>query len=299
MSKKALAYPAKEMYSIPPEDIVIVGLDTNDGPEHHLWDRRALYPFKERGVLHIMARGQLALTTPVAVCKDGEVLQAIDGRQTIKDAREANRRLVAQGQPPVVVLATYEKRNADDLASLVVSRNEYVTPDDILVKAEKAAHLLDRNIPVAEVAISFNREPQTIRNYAKIHTLANQLKEALKNGYCTQAQAVALADKSQAEQHAAGLAFIAAAEDRAPRKPRDEKEPEAPARVRRKRRGEKTIRKALVGASPAKAATLAFILDPEAKVSALLEHDPAEVIQAFAWVYGEEENEPFPAEEPS
>ncbi len=27
------------------------------------------------------------------------------------------------------------------------------------------------------------------------------------------------------------------------------------------------------------------------KVSALLEHDPAEVIQAFAWVYGEDDLE--------
>lgn len=287
MSKEALDYPKRALFLIPPEDLTIIGLDTSDGVEHPLADpNRVRLPLQESSVLHMMSGGFIP---PILVAKDGDRIVVVEGRQRTRAGREANKRLVAKGEQPLCLFATYSKADVDQLMDAMVSTNSHRQPDDILDLAEKAHRMFERGRDVNTIAIRQNVSGQTIRQRLKLHGLHPQLKEAVRDGACTVTDALTYSEKSQVAQREAGLAFLAAVEDPKPRKQRGENEPEAPARIRRKRRGEKTIRKALIGAPPAKAATLAFILDPEAKVSALLEHDPAEVIHAFAWVYGEDE----------
>ena len=40
MGGQALNYKRSQHYSIPADEIIIVGLDTDDGPEHVLWQER-------------------------------------------------------------------------------------------------------------------------------------------------------------------------------------------------------------------------------------------------------------------
>lgn len=44
MGKQALDAPRKQYWLLNPENLVIIGLDTNDGPEHPLWDTRIKLP---------------------------------------------------------------------------------------------------------------------------------------------------------------------------------------------------------------------------------------------------------------
>jgi hypothetical protein len=191
----------------------------------------------------------------------------------------------ARGEDPISLRATYQKDNLDDLGDTMVSTNSHQQDRGILDKCEKAFLMFQRGRDINTIAIKQAVGPQIVRNRLKIHALDAQLKEALYNGACTQAQALEWADKPAAEQHAAGIAYLAAAEDP---KPRASKEP-APERVRRKRRSESTLRRATVDGSEARKAVAAWMLEPSAPVEALLtREDLPEVIREMAWALGEE-----------
>ncbi|WYX51237.1 hypothetical protein WJ977_00655 [Achromobacter xylosoxidans] len=71
-------------------------------PAHSLYDERIQLPLDEAITLNIMALG---VREPILVWKDpetGKVL-VVDGRQRVRHAIEANRRLAERGEPPILV----------------------------------------------------------------------------------------------------------------------------------------------------------------------------------------------------
>ena len=71
-------------------------------PAHSLYDERIHLPLDEAITLNIMALG---VREPILVWKDpetGKVL-VVDGRQRVRHAIEANRRLTARGEPGFVL----------------------------------------------------------------------------------------------------------------------------------------------------------------------------------------------------
>lgn len=84
-----------------PDVLVIIGLDTKDGPEHELWDERALLPYSEEMVLSLMDLGCLKTIT-VRKGEDGRP-EIVDGRGRAIAGREANRRLRKLGKTELLV----------------------------------------------------------------------------------------------------------------------------------------------------------------------------------------------------
>lgn len=295
MSKEALDYPKRGLFVIPPEDIKIVGLDTNDGPEHELWDERIHLPVKETLVLSILADGVLE---PVTVRKDGERLEAVNGRQRIRAAREANKRLVARGEPPIAIAAQYKKVSALGAASAMVTTNEHRTDDDVLTRAAKAARLYDRGMSPDEIGLRFAKTGATVRIWLRVATLHPQLQEAIRNNACTVAEAAAYADKGQDAQRKAGIAFLDAQEGTVQKEPKPKAE--GAAKLRRKGRSAKVVARALVGAPPPREAALRWWLDPEATIDSLLPttedaeqraRELEEIVKGLAFIVGAEINE--------
>lgn len=288
MSKEALAYPKRALFLIPPEDVTIIGLDTSDGREHPLWDERIKYRIKPELVLSVAADGVIE---PITVCKDGDRILVVNGRQRVRAAREVNAELLKRGEPALALPAQYKRDDDTALLGAMVTTNEHRTDDDILVKAAKAQRLYDRGMSPPDIGVKFGKTGQTIRTWLTLNALHPQLKEAFREGACTMADAVSHAEASSDAQKRAGIAYLDAAEG-----PEDggkgasEQRQPTPPRVRRKRRSESTIRKAMIGASPARTAALAFVLDPAVTVADLLAEDEslAEVIEALAWVLGAE-----------
>jgi ParB family chromosome partitioning protein len=178
MSKKA------ELKMIDPDDLVIVGLDTNDGPDHELYDERALEPLDEALVKNVSVYGVLQ---PVTVREQGGQLFVVDGRQRVRAARSARNQQSKAGEFEIrVPYTTHGAEGADrqQLTGIMVSANEQRRADEVLVKAAKAARMKALGASLDEVAIAFGRSTVTIRNWLSLLEADDAVLDAVRDGTC-------------------------------------------------------------------------------------------------------------------
>jgi ParB family chromosome partitioning protein len=161
-----------------PEDLALV-----QDVESPLYDHRVNLPIDERMVLNIMAFGVLQ---PVVFAKNAETGEAevVAGRQRVKNAREANRRLIAQGLEPIKVPAIPRKAgNAGSMASIMVSENEIRSADTPLGRAEKMQRLMERfGKDEDEIATIFGCSKQTIKNTLALLDCTAAVRNAVEAG---------------------------------------------------------------------------------------------------------------------
>lgn len=203
MSKKTYddAVRTDEGWKLAPEDIVIIGLDTNDGPEHPLYDERIELPLQESFVANIKKVGilQKPLCTPVKL--DGKTKPAVvDGRQRVRAARQANIELAAAGEPLQKIVISSQRGNDEHLAGKSLSANTFRQDDSQSVKARKVQRLLDRGMSNAETAEYLGVTTQSIANWTKILELASPVLKAVDNGQITASAASKLHDLNRDEQ---------------------------------------------------------------------------------------------------
>lgn len=180
----AALMPAKRgnAYQFDPNEPVIIGLDTSDGPEHELWDERIKLPLDESMVLNIMAIG-VKESTLLRLNKGTGKYEVVDGRRRYMHAREANKRLKKAGEELVYVPALIEQGDDVHMQGVAISLNEIRRDDNTLVKAEKCMRLLQRNgNDYKAAAIRFGVSVVAIKNWAKVAELPSKVKRAVADG---------------------------------------------------------------------------------------------------------------------
>lgn len=195
------------VFKMDPADIVIIGLDTRDGPEHPLYDDRIRLALDEGLVLNIMARGVLV---PILGRKNGPRVEVVDGRQRVRCAREANKRLKKEGLKPVKIEVSL-KRPKDEKAALgmLITTNENRINDDYVARARKAQRLLDLGADEDEVANDFGCNAQTIKNLLKILELSPKVQKAIQAREIGYIAAISLTDLPQKDQEETLAAMVA------------------------------------------------------------------------------------------
>lgn len=107
-------------FMVDPDELVIIGLDTEDGEQHPLYDASIKKPLNETTVQNIMLNGVLQ---DVTCRKNGDKLEVVLGRDRARYGREAKKRLLAKGvkefKIPVKV-----KRYGSDLEMRLALRSE-------------------------------------------------------------------------------------------------------------------------------------------------------------------------------
>lgn len=186
-----------DMFSIPPENIVIPGLDTND--EVSIIQRaRIKKPVSEADIANVMMCGVLE---PVLLEKvDANTFKLLDGMQRVKRARLANERLKKAGGAPLLVNCVIEK-NVDELRryAVQISANKFRSDVEDRLEAEQAWTLINVNkLDVKDVATMFGRTPQTIGNWLKEHGFSGAVKEAVASGEIPKTAARAIASNPEA-----------------------------------------------------------------------------------------------------
>lgn len=197
------------LYLVDPDDVTIIGIDTNDGPEHYLYDERVKLPLDEAMVLNVMALG---VREPVSVTVDGKGdkkrILVVDGRRRVMHARAANKRLKKDGEP-LVMLPVWPGKGLDEekTMAIAVSLNEIRVQDPVMIKAAKAARMKARNHSNADIARAFGMDEQTIWTWLRIETLSPAVKRAINGGIpgvvVTPTAAAKLADLPKDEQESA------------------------------------------------------------------------------------------------
>lgn len=200
MGKQALDGVRLNAFAMDPEALVIIGLDTDDGPEHPLHDVRIKLVLDEPLIRNIMVYGVLE---PVLVTKVGDRPCVVDGRQRVRASREASKRLVAEGKEPLRVPVMVVRGDDATLFGVAVSANENRTDDGPMEKAKKTQRFLSMGKTEKEAAVAFGVTVQTIGNWMKLFSLDGSVRKAVANGELSASAAIQWADLSVEKQREA------------------------------------------------------------------------------------------------
>lgn len=193
MAKTAIEGASRlNAFLIEPEKLTIISDE-----KHALYDERIKLPIDEKLVLNIMA---FNVKQPVFVAKDGNEIQVVDGRQRVRAALEANKRLVKDGKEPLRIPVMLQKGDDADLFGVSIFVNELRQSDGPLIKAAKAVRFLAMGRTEEEAAVVFGVTPAAIRQWVKLFDLAPQVRAAVNAGEITASAASKLAPLKKAEQ---------------------------------------------------------------------------------------------------
>jgi ParB family chromosome partitioning protein len=205
-SKKALDYPATEMFKVPPEELVVIGIDTADtAATHPFYDRRVkTHPPTENMIQSLEILGQLQ---PVTVTKNGkredgtDIIEVIFGQRRVRSMRIANERRKLRGnEPPMAcrcVVAT-----GDELRLLMMRKAENAIrqDDEPLQIAEDVAEFLRKSDDRHLTCVTFGITDQTLKHYLTVAGLHTEVKKQIKAGKLSPAAAAPLAKYPLQEQ---------------------------------------------------------------------------------------------------
>lgn len=199
-SKAALPGKRINAFSMQGSDLTIVGLDTEDGPEHPLWDERIELPLDEGLVRNIMVYGVLEW---VLVRKNGPRVEVVDGRQRVRAAREATRRLVEEGKEPVLVPVKVRRDKDGASMGVMISANENRADDNPIVRAQKAQRMIDYGKTEEDVCIAFGISKQALRNLLATLDLSDKVQNMVARGKLAYSSAITLRDMTRDRQESA------------------------------------------------------------------------------------------------
>lgn len=183
-----------------PDELVIVGLDTDDGPEHPLYDPKTKRPLNEAKVLNVM---RLGVRKAVLVRKDGDKAVLIDGRTRVRWAREANKRLKAEGREPLRVRAFAERCSDEEAHDLMVSLNEVREEESPIERAKKLQRLLSRGRSEEEAAVIYGLALPTAKRLLSLLDLSDKVQAKVAAGELGIAEGAKLARLPRVEQEKA------------------------------------------------------------------------------------------------
>ncbi|CVA86051.1 MULTISPECIES: ParB/RepB/Spo0J family partition protein [Serratia] len=166
---------------------------------HPLYDERIHLPLDEAMVLNIMDQGVLE---PIIVWKDPETgfSCVVDGRQRVRHAIEANKRLAVAGKDLLFVPAVTKRGSAVRMAQAMISANEIRRADTPLGRAKKMADALERGHDEEDLSLMFGVSVQTIRATLTLLDATQAVKDAVESGDITVTQARQLANLTPDEQ---------------------------------------------------------------------------------------------------
>ncbi|MBF3887241.1 hypothetical protein ISG07_27975 [Burkholderia pseudomallei] len=180
-----------------PDDLTLV-----TDPTHPLYDERVHWPVKESMVRNVMFQG---VFQAIEVSKNPETgeIEVAAGRQRVKAAREANRRLRERGDSPVQVPATVRRLAKADrtkvLSAVMVSENVMRQQETPLTIAAKMARQLQMRSE-DEVAILFGCNVQTVRATVALLDCCDAVQQAVDDGKINVTHARKLAKLDPKEQ---------------------------------------------------------------------------------------------------
>ena len=194
MAKTAFQTDRGTLWKFDPEELHLI-----EDPSHPLYDPRVAAPLDEALVRSIMHKG---VCVPVIISKgEGDRPVVVDGRQRVRAAREANKRLVAQGSIPAKVQCTLRRgEEAQGLFGVMILANELRRDDSVLAKARKAGRMLQMGASEEEVALSFGKSIDTIKKWDRLLSCAPAVLKAVEADKLTAAAALELSTLPLKEQ---------------------------------------------------------------------------------------------------
>lgn len=198
---------------------------------HPLYDARVHLPLREPMVRNVMTYG---VRQPISIVKDPEtgLVCVVAGRQRVKHAREANKRLRERGEEPIMVPAWAQRDAVDSLADVSALENSQREDETPLGRADKMRRLMARGRTEEQLGVIFGCTPATVRSTLAMLDCTADVRNAIEAGKITVTHAGKLAKMAPAEQRAKVAELVAAGDGlkghAKARKQREVIEPSAP-----------------------------------------------------------------------
>ena len=193
MSKQKTAFDAQRgtSFKFYPEEVVIIGLDTDDGPEHPRYDSRVHQPLTEAFVRNI---DMLGVHTPCLVTKVANRAEVVAGRNRIRAAREANLRRGREGRPRMRVECVIKRGTPQDLFATMVSENEIRVANTPLQRAALVQRMLGFGSSRAQAATAFGVSSTAIDNWGSLLDLPQEIQSRIEAGEISPTAALEVLD---------------------------------------------------------------------------------------------------------
>lgn len=187
--KKASGKAAKYRGVVSRKDISVADPDLLvivDTPGHPLYQpARNQKPLDEAMIRSIMQDGVLS---PIKVVRGPQVkgqwtLEVVYGRQRVRNAREANRRLVLEGRPPVMIEIVIIDASPEQLRRMMEVENTHRTDYTPYELATTASESLNRGISEESVCYtSFKGDKASMRRHLALLRCHPDVQRALIEG---------------------------------------------------------------------------------------------------------------------
>ena len=198
MGKQAVDAPRITGFAMDPDDLIIIGYDTDDGPQHPLYDERVKLPLDEGFVQDIMLNGVIQTVT---ARKNGDKIEVTAGRRRVRHAREANKRLKAENQELIKVPILIRRGSDAEHAGVGSSENQHRVDDPPIIVARKAQRLLNLGKTEQEVAVHIGVTKTHLKNnILKLLECDPSVQKAVDDGKLAPSKAVPLAALDRAAQ---------------------------------------------------------------------------------------------------
>lgn len=207
-SKRADSAPRQEVKMYDPNEAVIIGLDTDDGPSHWGYDEESnKNPVLEADVKFTYENGVIQ---NVLARRDGDKIVIVAGRGRTRQLREANKRRIADGLAPWFLPVRIVKGDARKMLVLKYGENSHRREQSPFVRAQQA-YELSQQFPEDQAATIMGLGLVQFRSILKLLDLGPAVKKAVMTGELKQTAAIELASLSEADQAEKLTAILATA----------------------------------------------------------------------------------------
>lgn len=197
MSKRADNAPRQDIKMYEPTEVLIIGIDTSDGPSHWGHDAESnKEPLLEATVLFTMEYGVIQ---PVLGRRDGEKIVIVAGRGRTRHLREANVRRATEGLPPWTLPVRIVKGDEKRMRILKTAENSHRRDQHPLARARQA-YELSQLMPEAEAATAMGLGVPQFKAVIKFLDLAPAGVKAVEAGWLKPTAALELVTLSEADQ---------------------------------------------------------------------------------------------------
>lgn len=204
--KQAIDAPRQSVFLVAPENLVLIGLDTKDGPEHPLYDE-TVHDAPDEELAESL--GEFGQRQTLVIRKNGDALEVVSGRTRTKAARLWN---TANPGNPLALACTFVRGKSNaELLELMVVENTHRKDKPPIVLAKQALRLKEEGRSYEQIAKVFRKTLQTIHTWlgndgtgaAGIVDAAPELQSEMAAGNASVRDAQAVAELSHADQAAA------------------------------------------------------------------------------------------------
>jgi ParB family chromosome partitioning protein len=150
-----------------------------------LYDERINLALDENHIANVMAVGILE---PILVRKAGEdkeglpIVEVVDGRQRVRWAIEANKRLKKDGKELIRVPGVPRRGDDAELFGVMISTNEVRRMDDAITRAKKVKRYMEMGRTEEEAATAFGKSAATIKNLLTLLEGTPAVQRAVSEG---------------------------------------------------------------------------------------------------------------------